>query len=186
MISPPMQAQRRLESAGTSRRWTTSHVVGFGLLRSAAAGIDAKREIMNDKKIEEQNKAIVRRWVDEVWNQGKREAIDELAAPDFVMHYFAMNSDVDLALYKELFALFTTAFVDVKLEIEDLLVEGDKVTARIFQQGTHVGELMGVPPSGKRATQRALAIYRVKDGKLVESWAAEIPWPVTLAALHQG
>lgn len=141
---------------------------------------------MNNKniEIEAQNKAIVRRWVDEVWNQGRLEAIDELAAPDFVMHYFAMNSDIDLAVYKQLFALFSTAFADVNMEIEDLLVEGDKVTARVLQQATHVGELMGVPPSGKRATQRTLAIYRVKDGKLAESWAAETPWPVTLAALH--
>lgn len=141
---------------------------------------------MNDEniEIEAKNKAVVRRWIDEVWNQGKLEAIDELAAPDFVMHYFAMDGDVDLALYKQLFGLFTKAFADVHMEIEDLLVEGDKVTARVLQQATHVGELMGVRPSGKRATQRALAIYRVKDGKLVESWAAETPWPVTLAALH--
>jgi steroid delta-isomerase-like uncharacterized protein len=141
---------------------------------------------MKDEKIEieARNQALVRRWVDEVWNQGKVEAIDELAAPEYVMHYFAMDDDVDLDTYKQLFALFQTAFTDVKMEIEDLLVDGDKVTARILQQATHVGELMGVPPSGKQATQRALAIYRVKDGKLVESWAAETPWPVTLAALH--
>jgi steroid delta-isomerase-like uncharacterized protein len=143
---------------------------------------------MNDKKNENANaalnKAVVRRWVDEVWNQGKFEAIDELAAPEYVMHYFAMDGDVDLNTYKQLFALFQTAFADVKMEIEELLVDGDKVTAQILQQATHVGELMGVPPSGKRASQRALAIYRVKDGKLVESWAAETPWPVTLAALH--
>jgi len=135
-------------------------------------------------EIEAKNKVVVRRWVDEVWNQGRAAAIDELAAPDFVMHYFAMDGDVDLALYKQLFALFTTAFADVQMEIEELLVEGDKVTARILQKATHVGELMGVAPSGKQAVQRALAIYRIKDGKIAESWAAETPWPVTLAALH--
>jgi steroid delta-isomerase-like uncharacterized protein len=146
--------------------------------------MQGKSKNPNNIELEAQNKAIVRRWIDEVWNRGKLEAIDELAAPDFVMHYFAMGRDVDLALYKQLHALFMTAFADVNMEIEDLLVEGDKVTARVLQQATHVGELLGVSPSGKRASQRALGIYRVKDGKLAESWAAETPWPVTLAALH--
>lgn len=138
----------------------------------------------NNPRDQEANKLVVRRWITEVWNKGRFDAIDELAAPEFVMHYFAMADDVDLATYKQLHGLFSTAFSDVDMEIEDLLADGDKVIARILQSATHVGELMGVPPSNKRVSQRALAIYRIEDGKLVESWAAETPWPITLAAQH--
>lgn len=141
---------------------------------------------MSHDKHEEMPEAerVVRRWIDEVFNQHKFEAIDELLVPDYVLHYYAMNGDLNVAAYKQLHPAFLKAFPDLSMEILDLLTHGDTVTVRLMQRGTHLGELMGVPPSGKLVEQVAIAIYRVAGGKLVEGWAAETPWPVTLAALH--
>jgi len=133
-------------------------------------------------KTTEANKAVVQRWVDEVWNQRNAAAIDEIAAPGYVLHYFAIGASFDLPTYKQFHPQFMAAFPDMRVVLEDMVAEGDKVTARMVQTGTHSAELMGVPPSGKRVEQPALAIYRIENGKLVEGWAAETPWPVTLAA----
>lgn len=139
---------------------------------------------MSKHEHEQENKRVVERWIGEVWSQARYDLIDTLLAPDYVLHYYAMERDVDLALYKQLVEIFKAAFADISMEIEGIHVDGDMVTARIVQRMTHVGEIFGIPPSGKRAEQRAIAIYRVKDGRLAEGWAAETPWPVTLAALH--
>ncbi len=132
----------------------------------------------------ERNMRVVRRWVDEVWNQGRFDLIDDLTTPDYVLHYFSMDADLDLPTYKKLVGMFAAAFTDIAIDIEDILVDGDMVTVRLLQKVTHVGELMGVAPTGKQVSQRAIAIYRVADGRLAEGWAAENAWQVTLAALH--
>lgn len=144
--------------------------------------VDETSRAMGKNKATEANKAIVQRWVDEVWNQRNAAAIDDLTAPHYVLHYFSTGTTFDLQAYKALHPLFMAALPDLKIIIDDMVAEDDKVTARLLQTGTHRAELMGVPPSGKRVEQRALAIYRIENGKLVEGWAAENPWPMTLAA----
>src|SRR5919202_2882802 len=124
----------------------------------------------------EENKAIVRRWFEEVWNQRHVAAIDALAAESFTLHHVALPSAIDLQTYKHYHPAFMAAFPDFHIEIDDIIAEGDRVAVRITQRATHRGEFMGIPPTGKQVAQRALTIYRVEGGKLVEAWAAEPAW----------
>jgi steroid delta-isomerase-like uncharacterized protein len=131
----------------------------------------------------EENKAIVRRWFEEVWNQRNVAAIDALAAESFTLHHVALPSAIDLQTYKHYHPAFMAAFPDFHVEIDDIIAEGDRVAVRFTQRATHQGELMGIPPSGKQVTQPGLAIYRVEGGNLVEAWAAEPAWQQTLTDL---
>jgi steroid delta-isomerase-like uncharacterized protein len=131
----------------------------------------------------EENKAIVRRWFEEVWNGRNAAAFDDLAAEGFVLHHTALPAAVDLPTYKRFLPAFMAAFPDFHIAIDDLIAEGDRVAARITQRGTHRGEFMGIPPSGKPVTQRALAMYRLEGGKIVEAWGAEASWRQVLTDL---
>ena len=72
---------------------------------------------------------------------------------------------------KQAFSLFTTAHPDGIHVIHDLIAEGDRVVARVTGSGTHTGELMGIPPTGKRLEMTGIVIYRIEGGKIVERWA---------------
>lgn len=135
----------------------------------------------NKQKTSEANKTIVRRWFEEVWNQRQAAAIDELAADSFILHHFAMPAPIDKLTYQQFHPLFMAAFPDFHITIEDLIAEEDRVTARVTQQATHQGELMGIPPSGKQVTLLGIAIYRIENGKIVEAWASEASWAQVLA-----
>ena len=95
----------------------------------------------------EQLKALDRRWYDEVWNQGSKSGYDELAAPDLVVHSLPPGiSPWDGLIMNR------TGFPDVQLTIEDQVAEGDKVTSRLtIDWGTHSGDWVGIPPTGKQA-----------------------------------
>jgi steroid delta-isomerase-like uncharacterized protein len=121
----------------------------------------------------EENKAIVRRWFLETWNEGRLEVADELIAPDYDAHPAPTDPDFGRgpAGQKAFLTFYRTAFPDVHMEIEDMLAEGDRVAVRWRGTGTHRGELMGIPPSDKPATVTGMFISRVADGKIVEGWA---------------
>ena len=119
-----------------------------------------------------ENKAIFRRFVDEVMNQGKISTIDELFAPDFVGHVQlppapAMNREG----VKLLFSMYQSAFSGFQATIEDLIAEGDKVVGLLTVRGTHTGNFVGIPPTGKRVTFQTMDIFRTVGDKIVEHWA---------------
>ena len=115
------------------------------------------------------NKALVRRYWDEVVNPGNLDLIDELYAPNFVLH--APDGDVygPDGVRRQL-AAYRAAFPDLAVTLEDLLAEGDKVVRRFTLRGTHRGPFLGVPVSGRRVELGGIAIDRVAGGLLVESW----------------
>jgi predicted ester cyclase len=82
----------------------------------------------------EENKAIVRRWFEEVWNQRNVAAIDALAAETFKLYHSAMPSGMDLQTYKRYHPAFMAAFPDLRMEIDDIIAEGDRVAVRITQR----------------------------------------------------
>jgi predicted ester cyclase len=131
----------------------------------------------------EANKAIVRRWIEEGLNQKQPEVIDELAGPGFILHWSPVPTPVDFPSYKQLITTGLTAIPDFHIEIHALIAEGDLVTARLTQSGTHQGEFAGVPGTGKPVIQPAIAIYRIEDGKIAEEWAAERSWTDSLREL---
>ncbi|HYF61837.1 MAG TPA: ester cyclase [Herpetosiphonaceae bacterium] len=127
------------------------------------------------------NKALVRRWFEQVWNGRDGGAIEALAAEDFVLHHFSMPAPIDRPTYAQFHPLFMAAFPDFQIAVDDLIAEGDRVTARVTQSATHQGDLMGIAPTGKRVTLPGIAIYRIAEGKIAEAWAAETAWTQVLA-----
>jgi steroid delta-isomerase-like uncharacterized protein len=121
----------------------------------------------------EENKALVHRYY-EAWNEALNKqnlaGVDELFAPDFVIHGTGLFPDMDLAGVKQVFTAWWTVFPDWHYTLEDLIAEGDKVAHRYTVRGTHQGEIMGIPPTGKRVSATGIEIDRIKDGKIVESW----------------
>ena len=119
----------------------------------------------------EQNKAIIRRFYEEFFNQGKLEVADELHGADF-KHYDSGAPDPGGGPegYKRRNAVFMKAFPDRAVTIDDLVAEGDKVVTRSTLRATHTGDLPGVPATGKRVVVTAIIISRFQDGKIVEEW----------------
>jgi predicted ester cyclase len=110
----------------------------------------------------EENKAVVRREQEELWNHtGNLDAAEEIFAPDYV------------EAAKQEAADFRRGFPDVVSTIEDLMAEGDKVVARWRSRATHRGEYMGIPPTGKEVEFTGISVYRIEGGRIAESWNSE-------------
>jgi predicted ester cyclase len=120
----------------------------------------------------EANKAIIRRFVEEVQNGGDLTVLDEIAAADYVNHTAPPGVPPDREGLKQLTAMFRRAFPDGRMAVEDLVAEGDRVVTRKTFRGTHGGELMGIPPTGRAVAIQLIDIVRLADGKAVESWSA--------------
>ena len=118
----------------------------------------------------QENKVISRRTFEEIWNQGKLEAIEELYDADQVSHGLGMEVPPGTAGIKQFISIYRTAYPDTHFTVEDQVAEGDKVATRWTATGTHRGELMGIAPTGKRVTVTGIAITRVTNGKIVETW----------------
>jgi len=119
----------------------------------------------------EQNKALVRRLMEEVFDRGNISLIDELFAPDFVEHEeLPPGIPAGSEGVKQMSTMFRSAFPDFKATIDDMIAEGDKVVVRGTWSGTHKGEFMGIPPTGKRVSFGVIDIVRIAGGKFVEHW----------------
>jgi len=117
------------------------------------------------------NKAIVRRFVDEVQSAGNIDAIDELCSPEFVNHSAPPGVPSNREGVKQVTAMFRQAFPDSYFTVEDMVAEGDKVATRKTFHGTHQGEFMGIPPTGQQVSIGLIDIVRIVDGKVVEHWS---------------
>jgi len=118
----------------------------------------------------EENKAVVRRFYEEVVNQKKRAALDEVFDPNLVDHFAPPGTPGGLEGARQTFDMFLTAFPDLHFTVEDLIAEGDGVAARVTMSGTQHGAFMGVPPTGKHVTMTGIDINRFVGGKSVEHW----------------
>jgi steroid delta-isomerase-like uncharacterized protein len=115
----------------------------------------------------EGNKALVRRFVEEFWNKGNTAAADELMASDAVIH--VPTGDVlDPEELKVFVGKWRESFPDWHSTFEELVAEGDRVAERWTGRGTHLGELQGIPPTGKRVEGPGTVFYRIVGGKIVE------------------
>ena len=117
------------------------------------------------------NKALVRRFVDEVQSGGNIDLIDEVCSPGFVNHSAPPGIPADREGIKILTAMFRGAFPDSHFTIEDMVAEGDKVVTRKTFHCTHEGEFMGMPPSGRAVSMGLIDIVRISDGRVVEHWS---------------
>ena len=119
------------------------------------------------------NKELVRKWVDEVLNKrdvSEQSPAYQLVATDFVGHFPGQPPIEGLEAFRQFGSLYFSAFPDLQITPEDLTAEGDKVTMRYGWRGTHKGELMGIPATGKQVTTWGISILRVVNGKIAEQW----------------
>ena len=115
----------------------------------------------------EENKALVRRFVEEFWNEGNAATADELMAIDAEIH-MPTGEVVSLDELKSFAGAWRESFPDWHSTFEELIVEGDRVAERWTGRGTHRGELQGIPPTGKRVEAPGSVFYRIVGGKIVE------------------
>ena len=113
----------------------------------------------------EKNKEIVRGFID-AYNARKLDLIDDFVSP----HYIDHGKNIGREGLKQLIAMGINAFPDWYETVEDIIAEGDKVWVLLKYTGTHKGEFMGLSPTEKKITSKAVDIYRIVDGKLAEYW----------------
>ena len=120
----------------------------------------------------EENKAIARRALEEVWSgQGDLDAADELYAPNWLDHDPASPEDIrGPEGAKELASMYRNAFPDNRYSVEEQVAEGDMVVTRWIASGTHQGEIMGIAPTGNQVTMAGTSVERIVDGKIEETW----------------
>ena len=118
----------------------------------------------------EKNKALLHRYIEEVWDKENPAAVDDFLAPTYRRHRSPSNPPLTLQQQKNLLAGFRAAFPDVKITIEDVVSEGDKIAFRSTMRGTHLGEFLGIAPTGREVIVGLLDVIRVHDGKFVEQW----------------
>jgi steroid delta-isomerase-like uncharacterized protein len=119
----------------------------------------------------EENKTVIRRFLEEIFEGGNLELVDELFAPDYVLHDPSVPGEVEgPEAMKQYINMYRTAFPDTRFTVEDQLAEGDEVVTRWTGEGTHEGELMGIPPTGQRVTVTGIEFDRVSGGKMQETW----------------
>ncbi len=112
----------------------------------------------------EENKALVRRFID-TYNKRNLDLLDDIVAPDYFDHTHQRRGLENL---KQVLNMGFAGFPDWHETIDDMIAEGDTVWAHLTYTGTHTGEFFGLPPTGNKATTKAVGIYRIVDGKLTE------------------
>ena len=116
----------------------------------------------------EDNKALLRRFFDEVLNTGNLALADQLLDPGYQFHFPALPQPGGPEVFKDTLLAFRQGFPDLNFTIEDMIAEGDRVAVRFTVRGTHRGDFQGVPPTGRPVQFSGISIYRVAGGKMVE------------------
>jgi steroid delta-isomerase-like uncharacterized protein len=119
-----------------------------------------------------QNSVLIRRWFDEVWNQGREETVDAMCARDVIGHGQAQHG-ADLQgpeHFKQFLRSFRSGFSNIHVEIHDTIEQDDKVMARWTATLTHSGTFLGIPSSGKQVRVNGMSVQRIVGSKIVEGW----------------
>lgn len=127
----------------------------------------------------EENKAIARRVFDEIWSMGKLDVIKEVFAPDCIYHAPFPSKEIRIVpVYARRVTVERESFPDLSFMIDDQIAEGDKVVIRWTLNGTHKGQFMGLPGTGKGTTMMGISIFRISNGKITDIWmlADELSW----------
>jgi steroid delta-isomerase-like uncharacterized protein len=115
------------------------------------------------------NKALVRRFIEEVFVASSADAVDELVADDFTPHSWPGVGPGREPL-KQAQQRISQGLADARMTIEEMIAEGDLVAVRLTSHGRHTGDFMGMPASDKEYTIGEIHIFRVRDGRIVEHW----------------
>lgn len=131
----------------------------------------AQEQPTPDSSVQTRNKAVAMRVFDEIFNQGKFQVADEIYAPTFQNH--GLHRSVDLKTDQDAVHAEKKAFPDLRISVQEMVAEGDKVAVLWTFQGTHTGSgYEGLPPTGTRVQVRGITIWRFVDGRIVEEWSS--------------
>ena len=156
----------RLEN-GLSRALLLGFVMAFCVRAAAENSLDNKVALA----AAEQNRVLARRYFDEVWNQGKVAALDELLAPEYINHTPSTpNPPPGPRGLKPIVQAMRRAFPDLHYQIEDIIATDDTVVMRVKMTGTHRGELFGLPATGRSISVEQINIEHIRDGRIFEHW----------------
>jgi steroid delta-isomerase-like uncharacterized protein len=120
-----------------------------------------------------ENKELIQRWFEDVWNRGRSEAIDELFAADGIAHGLSDDGENPMrgpADFKVFHSKFKEAFPDMVVAVDDMIAEGDKVAARCSVKGKHSGDSLGFAATQAPVEFAGITIVRIKNGQIVEAW----------------
>lgn len=142
---------------------------------------------------EHENKALVRRYYDEVFNDRRVDLVDQIAVEDYVEHDPFPGQGDGRADLRARVELILAAMNPLRFEVQDMIAEGDRVVVRWVQQGSQSGSFMGIPPTGRQYTSAGIDVHRLRDGLMAEHWhvvdlfsllqqLGAIPTPSTAAA----
>ena len=120
--------------------------------------------------MENEGAAFVRRWFQEVWNNKRPEAVDEMMAEDGIGYGLPGGEIRGPGVFKEYQKALLSAFPDVQVEVLDTIVEGDKVAARCRVTGVHQGDGLGLAATNQPVDFSGMIMVRLRDGKIVEAW----------------
>jgi steroid delta-isomerase-like uncharacterized protein len=120
----------------------------------------------------EENKAIIRRYIEEAWNKGNVNIIDQLMAENYARHMAGSEPPLNREGQKQRIRAFRRAFPDFHLTIDDTIAERDEVAFRMTGTGTQEGTFMGIAPTGRQTSIIIIEIARFADGKIVEQWGS--------------
>jgi steroid delta-isomerase-like uncharacterized protein len=129
------------------------------------------------------NKAVVRRYLEEIINRGDFALAEEILAPDYVNHTAGGGIGTGREGFVRGLRAMKTAFPDWTVTIEELVAEGDIVVDRFAIDATHTGSVNGIPPSGRHIATLGMHMWRLEGGKLAEGWYVTDALPHVFAAL---
>jgi steroid delta-isomerase-like uncharacterized protein len=118
----------------------------------------------------EENKALARRFFEDVWNKHNLALVDELFSTDYVEHRPVPGMPPTRDGFKQVASMFWSGFPDGRIDVEDQVAEGDTVVTRWTSRSTHTGEFMQLAPTGKQLVVGGININRIADSKIMETW----------------
>jgi len=118
----------------------------------------------------EANKALLRRYIEQVWDRKNLTAIDEFLAPNYKRYRSPTGEPLTRDGQKQLLNTFRAAFPDIQLTVEEIIAEDDRIAFRSTIRGTHQGEFLGIVPTGKPIMVGLVDVIHIENGKFVEQW----------------
>ena len=139
---------------------------------SSVTKIDSLSQCSERREVSEQedNRAIVRQWIETFNNPYTPQTEVDVLAPDYVAHVPGLPGPLDLEAWSQFSGSFVEAFPDLRLTVEDIFCGGNMVAARVAFRGTHRGEFQGIPPTDKEVAFSSIEIDRMVNGKVAEHW----------------
>ena len=121
----------------------------------------------------EDNKNLYRRYIEEAFNGGRVELLEQFLAPSYVFHDAPPNVAPGIEGVRQTIRMFHGAFPDLKITLEEMVAEGDLVCARATTRGTHSGQpMMGIAATGKKFVMRGMTMVRIQNGRITDSWVS--------------